>query len=122
MQSAKFSPTYDMLGWYTIGAKPSKSDVHVHQQFLDFNESPLFLQLNPALIAAAARELPISLFESVIDIVDGQPQLKFVESSFTIETGEAERIAVDHVAHQSNAEAASESTLINHLGTQRKRH
>ncbi|KAJ3098425.1 COP9 signalosome complex subunit 6 [Phlyctochytrium planicorne] len=111
-------PKYDMLGWYTVGVKPTKSDVHVHQQFLDINESPLFLQLNP-LIVAASKDLPIHMYESVIDIVAGQPQMKFVESSFTIETGEAERIAVDHVAHLTNAENAAESTLINHLGTQR---
>ncbi|KAJ3219193.1 hypothetical protein HDU67_002189 [Dinochytrium kinnereticum] len=111
-------PTYDMLGWYTVGTKPSKVDVHVHQQFLDFNESPLFLQLNP-LMTAVTRDVPISLYESVIDIVDGQPQLKFVASSFTIETGEAERIAVAHVAHQSNADASNESTLISHLSTKR---
>ncbi|KAJ3090754.1 hypothetical protein HK102_002802 [Quaeritorhiza haematococci] len=111
-------PTYDMVGWYSTGAKPTSSDIHVHKQFLEHNESPLFLQLNPSG-AVTSRELPISMYESIIDIVDGEPQMMFIKTQYKIETGEAERIAVDHVAHAANTDAAQGSSLIAHLVSQR---
>lgn len=36
--------------------------------------------------------------------------MMFIRSQYKIETGEAERIAVDHVAHATNADAAEGST------------
>ncbi|KAJ3195894.1 COP9 signalosome complex subunit 6 [Irineochytrium annulatum] len=87
-------------------------------QILDFNESPLFMQLNPAVVVTS-KELPISLYESIIDIVDGSPTFRFTQAAYKIETGEAERLAVDHVAHATNVESATSSTLTAHLVTQR---
>ncbi|KAJ3343046.1 COP9 signalosome complex subunit 6 [Gonapodya sp. JEL0774] len=109
---------YDFLGWYSTGTKPTRSDISVHSQFLTFNESPLFAQLNPHL-AATSRDLPLSLYESIVDVVNGAPQTLFVKSPYRVETGEAERIAVDHVAKAVAAEATEGSGLIAHLVSQR---
>jgi COP9 signalosome complex subunit 6 len=79
----------DFLGWYTTGEAPNEDDVHVQKQVmrsvaltcnLSFNEasfsqigdileSPLLLLLNPL---GKHAELPITLYESVVDIVEGQ--------------------------------------------------
>ena len=59
----------DFLGWYSTGDAPNRSDIAVHKQICDINESPVFLKLNPA---TKHTDLPITVYESVIDIVDGK--------------------------------------------------
>ncbi|KAF9905898.1 COP9 signalosome complex subunit 6 [Linnemannia zychae] len=110
-------PSYDFLGWYTVGRKPSMIDIDVLQQLMTYNESPLFLQLDPNEVPTPARSLPITVYESIVDIVDGQPQPMFIKASYKVETGEAERIAVDHVAHAATHQEG-ESSLVNHLSGQ----
>ncbi|XP_023320520.1 COP9 signalosome complex subunit 6 [Eurytemora carolleeae] len=88
----------DFLGWYSTGAgeKPTSAEIAVHRQIMDINESPLFLQLSPG--GGNCTELPLYLFESVIDIVEGQARILFVKLPYTLSTEEAERIGLDHVA------------------------
>jgi COP9 signalosome complex subunit 6 len=70
------------------------------------SESALFLQMDPAaLTPGAAKEFPVDIYESIIDIVDEHTRLVFIKSSYKVETGEAERIAVDHVAKPSSSSA-----------------
>ncbi|CAL1545560.1 unnamed protein product [Lymnaea stagnalis] len=85
----------DFLGWYSTGDGPTESDIKIHKQFFSINESPIFLQLNPQ---ARTSDLPISMFESVIDLVKGEATVLFVDIPYTLATEEAERIGVDHVA------------------------
>jgi hypothetical protein len=40
-------PDLDFLGWYTSGDIPNESDLKIHKQIIEINESPLFLKLNP---------------------------------------------------------------------------
>lgn len=37
----------DFLGWYTTGDVPDDSDIKIHKQICEINESPVFLKLNP---------------------------------------------------------------------------
>ena len=37
----------DFLGWYSTGEKPEASELYVHKQIMQINESPLFLQMSP---------------------------------------------------------------------------
>ncbi|KAF9177556.1 hypothetical protein BGZ51_007003 [Haplosporangium sp. Z 767] len=110
-------PAYDFLGWYNVGQKPTTIDIDVLQQLMVYNESPLFLQLDPNEIPTPARSLPITVYESIVDIVDNQPQPMFIKASYKVETGEAERIAVDHVAHAATHQEG-ESSLVSHLAGQ----
>lgn len=57
----------------------------------------------------AFEQLPIQLYESVIDIVAGEATMLFVPLTYTLATEEAERIGVDHVARmaQSNENSSS---------------
>ncbi|KAK0066607.1 COP9 signalosome complex subunit 6 [Biomphalaria pfeifferi] len=97
----------DFLGWYSTGDGPTESDIKIHKQFFIINESPVFLQLNPQ---ARTSDLPISMFESVIDLVRGEATVLFVDIPYTLATEEAERIGVDHVARMSTADTGDSST------------
>lgn len=48
------------------------------------NESPVLLKMNPLL--QQSDKLPLTLYESVIDIVDGDAVLLFVELPYTLAT------------------------------------
>lgn len=70
---------------------------------MEVNESPLYLLLDTAAcVKATTKELPISIYESELHVINDQPTHLFVKLSYKIETGEAERIAVDHVAKVSS--------------------
>lgn len=122
----------DFLGWYTTGEAPTDQDIKVHKQICLINECPIMLQLNPQPrntdvcgwqpkqlvhentltfppIQYAAQKLPVSLYESLIDLVHGEPQMLFVPLTYTLATEEAERIGVDHVVRMSNSEVGDRS-------------
>ena len=114
-------PDAEFLGWYTVGSEPSEAEVQLHKQLLETNENPLLLTLD---VVAAKRptqkELPVAIYESELRIVNDTPSVLFNKVAYTIETNEAERIAVDHVAHLSSAGGGgdgSQSTA--HLGSLR---
>ena len=102
----------DMLGWYTTGGAPNASDVSVHKQICQLNESALLLKLNPQAIIS---ELPITVLESVMDLVDGEAQMLLLETGYTLATEEAERIGVDHVARVSAGETDDKSKVAESL-------
>ncbi|KAK7489284.1 hypothetical protein BaRGS_00019392 [Batillaria attramentaria] len=105
----------DFLGWYTTGDLPAPGDIKVHKQIFQINESPIFLKLNPL---ARKSDLPISVYESVIDLVNGEATVLFVQLDYTLATEEAERIGVDHVARVTTGDATDSSTVAEHLQAQ----
>lgn len=56
-----------------------------------------------------AQKLPVALYESLIDLVHGEPQMLFVPLTYTLATEEAERIGVDHVVRMSSSEVGDKS-------------
>ena len=50
--------------------------------------------MNPG---ARHSDLPLTLYESIIDLVKGEARMLFVKLAFTLATEEAERIGLDHV-------------------------
>ncbi|CAI0396965.1 unnamed protein product [Linum tenue] len=105
----KVFPNFYVLGWYSTGSDAEESDMHIHKALMDINESPVYVLLNPA-INHAQKDLPVTIYESEMHVIDGIPQLIFVNSSYTIETVEAERISVDHVAHLKPSDGGSAAT------------
>jgi len=103
---------YDLLGWYSTGTECKPKDLEIHNQFLAFNESPLYLLLDTIASKVNTKGLPITLYESELRIINEAPTMLFSKVAYKIETGEAERIAVDHVAHvmASGGEAGSQLT------------
>ncbi|TKY49877.1 COP9 signalosome complex subunit 6a [Spatholobus suberectus] len=107
----KVFPHFYILGWYSTGSDAEESDMHIHKALMDINESPVYVLLNPS-INHSQKDLPVSIYESELHVIDGIPQLIFVRSSYTIETVEAERISVDHVAHLKPSDGGSAATQL----------
>jgi COP9 signalosome complex subunit 6 len=115
-QFKKVFPTNEFLGWYSTGNAVHQSDIVIHKQFLEVNESPIFLIMDvAAAYASTTRDLPITMFESELHVIQDQPTLLFVKVPYRIQTGEAERIGVDHVAKVTPAGGAEGSQLTAHL-------
>ena len=49
------------------------------------------------------------MYESVIDLINGEATMLFIELQYTLATEEAERIGVDHVARMSTADTGESS-------------
>lgn len=94
-------PTFDFLGWYTVGDAPSPSETKLHKQFLVYNEAPLFLQLSSSrpTDSTSTKDLPLTIYETILEPREtGEPEPSFVKIEYEIETGEAEKVAVDEVS------------------------
>lgn len=94
----------DFLGWYTSATQPTEKHIKIHRQICQLNESPILLQMDTS--NKQVEQLPIQLFESVIDIVAGEATMLFVPLTYTLATEEAERIGVDHVARHAMAQSS----------------
>ena len=117
----------DLVGWFTLTTRsgPAPNHLPIHQHLLaHHNDSILLLALHPSITADAASrngKLPLSVYESHYETASNPPDnhdkamrdavtsttgsssevlssLRFRELPYTIETGEAEMIAVDFVA------------------------
>jgi COP9 signalosome complex subunit 6 len=69
----------------------------------------LFLQMDTTV--STSQELPVHIYESSIDLNSSlnEPQLQFTQTPYNVETGQAERISVDHIAKVTNMDAAQGS-------------
>ena len=105
----------DFLGWYTTGGVPSERDIALHKQICTLNESPVLLKLDPF---GKHTDLPVSVYESVIDIINSQVTMLFIELEYTLATEEAERIGVDHIAKHTSSSTLVQSVVSDHLNAQ----
>ncbi|KAG8201551.1 hypothetical protein JTE90_011226 [Oedothorax gibbosus] len=105
----------DLLGWYTTGDTVIESDIKVHKQICEIYESPVFMKLNPV---GRHTELPVKMYESIIDLVSGEATMLFVELLYTLATEEAERIGLDHMARMSTNESGESSLVAEQLQAQ----
>ncbi|KAF8832632.1 hypothetical protein HHX47_DHR1001384 [Lentinula edodes] len=88
--------------------------------FTGYCSTPLLLILQPTAnligsVDGTSQNLPFKAYEQTIEIKDRTSRSVFVEASYTVETGEAERIAVDWTAKGGGSGTSLES----HLQTQR---
>lgn len=84
------------------------------------DSSLLYLTLDGVqALAGTARELPITIYESEVHVVDDKPAVRFVSVPYKIDSIESERIAVDHIAHiLPTGDSNAGSAYSQHLGTQ----
>ncbi|KAJ1446309.1 maintenance of mitochondrial structure and function-domain-containing protein [Pelagophyceae sp. CCMP2097] len=87
----------ELLGWYTVAAAADEEHLRFHKAFLAFHEAPLCLMMDPAP-KLNAKQLPVKVFEAEVKVLNGAPTLLFVPLQFTLETCQAERIAMEQVA------------------------
>ena len=64
---------------------------------MELNAAPALLLLDP-IPRSGKKDLPVSLYESELHVLDGAPSFLFTSSEYDVATSEAERIAVDQVA------------------------
>jgi COP9 signalosome complex subunit 6 len=107
-------PTYDILGYYLTTSGLTPADLELNDQFHDVVDSPLVLVLDPLKAVPTAKRLPVDIYEAEIRAIDNKPRSVFAHLTYKIETGESERIAVDHIAHVRPV-ADGDSVLAAHL-------
>lgn len=110
-------PQLDLVAWFTLAPPtgPTPEILPIHNRLSELTDSPILCLFHPSDAgseATAAGKLPLTLYESVYENAPGAPNdkamdidgavqnkaLKFRELVYTVETGEAEMIAVDFVA------------------------
>ncbi|WWD21032.1 hypothetical protein CI109_105513 [Kwoniella shandongensis] len=117
-------PTLEVVGWYSVGEEPTADDVALHKQFAGTIDTPIFLLFQPDPIPGS-QALPIKIYEAALSSEGGtkesenETEGKFVQLEYGIETGEAERIAVDGVSRGGMGGDGEESTVVANLTTQR---
>lgn len=115
-QYVEVFPRYEVLGWYSTGTRPQESDKAIHKKIQEVtgNENPFILFLDTERMqqekAAQSEELPIKVFEATAHIVQGGIETQWSEVPYVIDTSEAERIAVNHVAKSATTATASHSS------------
>eukprot|EP00303_Exanthemachrysis_gayraliae_P008677 CAMPEP_0206006886 /NCGR_PEP_ID=MMETSP1464-20131121/5435_1 /ASSEMBLY_ACC=CAM_ASM_001124 /TAXON_ID=119497 /ORGANISM="Exanthemachrysis gayraliae, Strain RCC1523" /LENGTH=285 /DNA_ID=CAMNT_0053380373 /DNA_START=25 /DNA_END=882 /DNA_ORIENTATION=+ len=118
-QYKKVFKDYDLLGWYSTGSGVQGGDEVLHRLIGEITESPMYLVLNPTP-DAAAQDLPIVIYESVMHIVNDNPTMQLEEASYKIHSIDSERISVDHVANiSSTGDGPEGAALVSHLHGQR---
>ncbi|KAG8885662.1 hypothetical protein FRB97_000105 [Tulasnella sp. 331] len=110
-------PSLDFIGWYTVATTPTAHHIALHDQFIAYTTTPILLVLSPSSTQEQkdTQTLPFKAYEPTVEIRDRKSRTVFIEAPFKIETGEAERIAVDWTAKGG----ASGGSLSSHLQTQR---
>jgi len=113
-------PSLELIGWYTVAPIPTRRHIELHSQFTGYCSTPLLLLLQPSttLVGSAdgtSQNLPFKAYEQTFEIKDRTSRSVFVEAAYNVETGEAERIAVDWTAKGGGSGTSLES----HLQTQR---
>ncbi|XP_064394720.1 COP9 signalosome complex subunit 6-like [Halichondria panicea] len=105
----------EFLGWYTIGDTPTSQDAAFHEQLCRDRDNSLLLKLNTC---ARTNQLPVSVYESLIEIVEAQPKVLFAGVTYTLATEDAERVGVDHIARASVTGASERSAVSEQLSAQ----
>ncbi len=88
---------------------------------MEFNESPLFLVLDPTPPPAQRDstknanlklKLPLSLYESELHMLNGAPTMLFVKAPFKVHTTECEGIALDHISKVAPSGTSNQSSCM----------
>jgi len=112
-------PSLELMGWYTVTQQPTSKHIALHEQFVGYTPNPILLILQPFGASshgdASGQSLPLKAYEPTVEIRDRTARNVFVEATFAVETGEAERIAVDWSAKGGEGGTSLES----HIQTQR---
>lgn len=109
-------PKYEFLGWYTTGKEPQESDKALHKKIQEVsgNENPFLLMLDGERLqqekAGQSEELPVKVYDSTAHIDQGATKVTWNEVPYSIDTLEAERIAMTHVAKSATATTAGHSS------------
>ena len=124
------APALDVVGWFTLCPESGPlPELVPFQKLLTavYSDSAILLTIHPEAFQpsqAVNQKLPISVYESIVEAeqtkdeasmqVDGEEKgmsdLKFRPVPYTVETDEAEMIAIDYVAKGAGSAAALSDT------------
>lgn len=119
MKQVHKDPALDLVGWYSLVPKsgPNKLHVPIHDKILCRNDSAVLLGFHAedVINPGAGDPLPITIYEGNMEAVEGaadsedaemkdvsapaapRQQLKFRELPYTVDSGEAEMIAMQFI-------------------------
>lgn len=109
-------PRYEFLGWYSTGIAPDDSDKTLHKkvQEISGNDNPFVILLDTEKMmqekASQSEELPVKVYDSITHVEQGEVKVQWNEVPYIIDTLEAERIAVNHVAKSATTASSGHST------------
>ena len=83
----------DLVGWYAVAPAPTANHLALHEEFVKYNESPLFLLMDPQP-QPDAKDLPIQVYETEVHDL----KTVFATVPFQLETTQTERVAMEAVA------------------------
>ncbi len=98
-------PALEIMGWFTCGSEPRSWEFTIQAQMKERYDSPLLVMLDPSEGATVSSgkngaDLPLTIYETTIEVSHASTETKtlFIEAYWKLETGESERIAVDHIS------------------------
>jgi COP9 signalosome complex subunit 6 len=109
-------PRYEFLGWYSTGKTPHEGDKALHKKIQEVtaNENPFALLLDTEAMdrdkSNQSEELPVKVYDSVTHITGGDSSTTWTEVPYVIDTLEAERISVNHVAKSATTATSGHSS------------
>jgi len=89
-------PGHECLGWYSTATQIKDTDLPFHKRFTDYNESPLYLRMDP-LPKKDDKSLPVTVYRMELKVVKDKTEQEFAELPFKVYSEPAERVATDHV-------------------------
>lgn len=108
-------PNYEIVGWFHIlpdlPMHPVELSLSIHEQISLICDNPVLMIMNPEENDSASSDLPVRAYFPLYRDM----KTEFVEISVKIETGEAERVAVDDIVKGADS---STYGLASHLSTQ----
>lgn len=109
-------PNYEIIGWFHIlpnrPMHPVDLSFSVHTQILQVCDNPLLMVMNPEENTDSTSELPIRVYVPV----SKDMKTEFVEIGHKVETGEAERVAVDDIVKGADSSSYELSSHLNIQG------
>jgi len=89
-------PEHELLGWYSTSSQIEPVDMPFHKRFTEYNESPLYLRMDPK-VRTDAKELPVTVYRSELRQEKDQNRTVFVSLGYKVVSDPAERLTTDHI-------------------------
>eukprot|EP01084_Bolivina_argentea_P280603 479908_1 len=89
-------PEHELLGWYSTVKRIESIDMPFHKRFKEFNESPLYLRMNP-IVHTDAKALPVTVYRTELRQEKDKNKTIFVELPYKVVSDPAERLTTDHI-------------------------
>jgi COP9 signalosome complex subunit 6 len=116
-QYAQIFPKYELIGWYTTSTQHPFS-LRIYNSLIESTlvESPLCLVLDATFSVSNAQTqsnpLPVFVYEPEVHVGPTGVQVEFQARKYTVVSGDAERVGVDHVSSLRDPRAAGTATIV----------